>query len=363
MAREQPSTLARYLFVAYLLLVVYASLHPFSGWRDRGLPAFAFLTASFNRPMPAFDVFINVLGYMPFGFLAVLAVYPRLRGARALAFALACSALVSFILESLQVYLPTRTASNLDLIANTAGGAAGALGAIASTRSLMDEGKLEGLRDEIFLPGRRVDLGLVLLGLWLFSQLNPETLLFGTGDLRDLFKAPSGRLYPAEVFLRVEAGVACANGFAAGLLAACFVARGQPTRGVVLLLIASALAAHAIAFGVLVNPQDALSWVTPGALSGVAAAIALLMVAVSLPRAIQLPLIGLALLAATAIVNLAPPNPYNTATFSLWQQGQYLNFNGLTRLVAIVWPFAAMFYLVLLAADRGEAKAPEGRLL
>ena len=89
MAREQPSTLARYLFVAYLLLVVYASLHPFSGWRDRGLPAFAYLTASFNRPVPAFDVLVNVLGYFPLGFLAVLAVYPRLRGASGLAVAVA----------------------------------------------------------------------------------------------------------------------------------------------------------------------------------------------------------------------------------------------------------------------------------
>ncbi|TMH54174.1 MAG: teicoplanin resistance protein VanZ, partial [Betaproteobacteria bacterium] len=49
MALWQPSTLARYLFVAYLPLVVYASLHPFSGWRDRGLPPFAFLTAPFPR--------------------------------------------------------------------------------------------------------------------------------------------------------------------------------------------------------------------------------------------------------------------------------------------------------------------------
>ncbi|HVQ61043.1 MAG TPA: hypothetical protein VMS53_03070, partial [Burkholderiales bacterium] len=192
---------------------------------------------------------------------------------------------------------------------------------------------------------------------WLFSQLSPETLLFGTGDLRDLFKTPSGKLYPAEVFLRVDAGVACANGVAAGLLAACLVERSQPTRGVVLLMIATALAAHTLAFGLLVTPQDVLSWATPGALYGVAGAIAVLMIAVSLPRAAQLPLVGLALLAATAIVNLAPPNPYSAATFSLWQQGQYLNFNGLTRLVAIVWPFAAMLYLVLLAADRGEAKA------
>jgi VanZ family protein len=356
MAREQ-STLARYLFVAYVLLVVYASLHPFYGWRDRGLPAFAFLTASFNRPVPAFDVVVNVLGYMPLGFLVVLASYPRLRGAAGFAFAFACSVLLSFVLESLQLYLPTRTSSNLDLLANAAGGALGAAAAFAATRPLMDAGELQRLRNELFLPGRRIDLGLVLLGLWLFSQLSPETLLFGTGDLRDLFKSPSGKLYPAEVFLRVEAGVACANGLAAGLLAACLVERNQPTRGVVMLLIALALAVHSLAFGVFIGPQDFASWVTPGALYGVAGAIALLMIAVALPRAAQLPLVGFTLLAATAIVNLAPANPYNTAAFSLWKQGQYLNFNGLTRLVSIVWPFAAMLYLVLLASDRGQAKA------
>jgi len=356
MAREQPSTLARCLFVAYLLLVVYASLYPLSGWRDRGLPAFAFLTAPFNRPVPAFDVVVNVLGYVPLGFLAVLAAYPRLRGAAGLAFGVACAVIASFALESLQLYLPARTSSNLDLLANGTGGVLGALAGLAATRPLLDQGTLQRLRSELFLPGFHVDLGLVLLGLWVFAQLSPETLLFGTGDLRDLFKTPSGRLYPADVFLRVEAGVACANGLAAGLLAACLVERRQPTRGVVLLLIALALAAHNLAFGLLVNSQDVLAWVTPGALYGVGAAIALLMIGVSLPRAAQLPLIGLALLAATAIVNLAPPNPYNTATFSLWQQGQYLNFNGLTRVVAIVWPFAAMLYLVLLAADRGSAR-------
>src|SRR5207342_1264947 len=158
-----------------------------------------------------------------------------------------------------------RTSSNLDLLANAVGGAAGALAALATTRPLMDAGGLQRLRHRLFLPGRRTDLGLVLLGLWLFAQLNPETLLFGTGDLRDLFKTPSGKLYPAEVFLRVEAGVACANGLAAGLLAACLVERRQPTRGVVLLLIALALAAHNLAFGLLVNSQDVLAWVTPGA--------------------------------------------------------------------------------------------------
>jgi len=79
MALWQPSTLARYLFAAYVPLVIYASLDPFSGWRDRGLPPFAFLAAPFPRPIPVFDVVANIIGYIPLGFLAVLAVYPWLR--------------------------------------------------------------------------------------------------------------------------------------------------------------------------------------------------------------------------------------------------------------------------------------------
>src|SRR5258708_19443705 len=96
MALWQPSTLARYLFVAYVPLVVYASLYPFSGWRDRGLPPLAFLTAPFPRPIPVFDVVANIIGYMPLGFLAVFAVYPWLRRGYPLAFRLPCSPFFTF---------------------------------------------------------------------------------------------------------------------------------------------------------------------------------------------------------------------------------------------------------------------------
>jgi len=349
MTHEQPSALARYLFVAYALLVVYASLHPFFGWRDRGLPPLAFLTAPFNRPMPVFDVVVNVFGYLPLGFLAALAAYPRLRGAGAFAFGSVCAILLSFALESLQLYLPSRTSSNLDLLANAAGAAAGALAAVAGTRALRLEEGLRRLRERRMLPGRGIDLGLVLIGLWLLSQFNPETLLFGTGDLRDLFRTPSGKLHPAEVFVRVEAGVACGNVFAAGLLAFCLCAPGQPTRVLAVALVAAALAVRSFAFGLLIAPQAVFDWVTPGALYGTASGIALLLIAAGFPRTVQLALAGLALLAATAIVNLSPANPYLTATISLWQQGPYLNLNGVTRVVSAAWPFAAMFYLVLLA--------------
>ena len=61
-----------------MLLVAYASLYPFSGWRDVGLSPLAFLNGPWPRYVTAFDITVNVAGYLPFGLLAVLAIYPRL---------------------------------------------------------------------------------------------------------------------------------------------------------------------------------------------------------------------------------------------------------------------------------------------
>jgi hypothetical protein len=55
------------------------------------------------------------------------------------------------------------------------------------------------------------------------------------------------------------------------------------------------------------------------------------------------------------LVNLAPPNPYLAASLKVWQQGHFLNFNGLTRLVSAAWPFFALGYLIFLASRRREA--------
>jgi VanZ family protein len=348
--RERSSPLARYLFCAYALLVVYASLHPFSGWETRGLTPFAFLTAPFPRSLTRFDVVTNVLGYVPLGFLVVFAYYPRVRGVRALALGIGCSLAFSFVLESLQLYLPSRTASNIDLLANTLGGTAGALLAAPAAPWLLREGGVKALRYRVFVPGRKVDLGLVLVGLWLLSQLSPETLLFGAGDLRELFQPPPGKLYPAELFLRVEAAVAAANTVALGLFVSCLTA-GRGARLLFAVILALALALRWMAFDVLL--KDML-WITPGALSGVAAGFAVALACISLPRTARLAVAGLALMGATALVNLSPGNPYMAATLALWQRGAYFNFNGLTHIVAAAWPFAAMFYLVFLAADRGR---------
>ena len=348
----QPSPLARYLLAAYALLIVYASLHPFTGWRDNGVVPFAFLAAPLPRYVTTFDVMANLLAYAPFGFLAVLAFFPALRGARAVIAAALFAVALSMSLEVLQNYLPARFASNLDLAANAAGGLVGAMfGAAYAGRLLRGEG-LHALRYQLFRPGGRIDLGLVLIGLWLVSQFNPTTMLFGTGDLREILQGPSGALHTPDVFIRFEAGVAGANTVAVGLLAAALVERDQPVRLLVIVLLAGAFLARTFAFGLLFSAQDMLAWVTPGAMFGVAAGTLLTIIASALPRAGRLVLSAVALMAATALVNVAPGNPYLIASLAVWKQGHFLNFNGLTRIVSAVWPFCALLVLMLLAGDR-----------
>src|SRR3970040_2215599 len=104
----QPSPLARYLLAAYALLIIYASLHPFTGWRDNGAAPLAFLSAPLPRYVTALDVFATLLAYAPFGFLAVLAFFPALRGAGAVVGAALAAAALSVSLELLQNYLPAR---------------------------------------------------------------------------------------------------------------------------------------------------------------------------------------------------------------------------------------------------------------
>jgi VanZ family protein len=343
------SPLARYLLLAYVLLIVYASLHPFSGWRDQGVSALAFLTPTLPRYITAFDLVTNFAAYLPLGFFALLALHPLLRGAPALVAAGLAGSALSLALEALQTYLPSRIPSNLDLVTNVLGAFAGAGLALRFGVGLLGGGRIHALRHHLFLSGARYDLGLVLLALWLFTQLNPETLLFGNGDLRELLEHPPLPLHPAEVFIQIEAVVAGCNVIAVGLFASSLAQDGQPLRRLLVLPLAAALALKTIAVGVLLKAQDVFAWLTPGAQLGLAGGVLVLMLALGLPRAARLALAGLLLMAATVLVNLAPENPYFGNALQQWPQGYFLNFNGVTHLVSLVWPFVALFYLMLLA--------------
>ena len=348
------SPLPLYLAAAYTLLVIYASLHPFSGWRDSGAPVTDFLFAAWPRYWSGLDLFNNILAYLPLGFIWVPTLLPRQGLWLAVLLASLLGACLSLSLETLQHFLPSRVPSNIDLGCNTLGAFFGALVGARWGALLLDGGRLHAMIRRRIGSGAMVDAGLVLLALWLLTQLNPEILLFGNGDLRGLLRALGLQAplpYIAGQFPWVEAGVTAGNTAALGLLCGCLPRAGKYLLPAALIVFALLVKSFSL---MLLMSTAGLAWATPGSLAGLAAGTLMWLAATLLPGRIRQVLAALSLMLATALVNLAPNNPYYTAILQVWQQGHFLNFNGLTRLTSALWPFLVLPWLMLLRQNSTE---------
>ena len=343
---SETTRLPCYLALAYGGLIVYASLYPFANWRDVGLPVFSFLDAAWPRYWTVFDLTVNVLVYLPLGFLSTLALQrlPARWLAALLAFLLA--ALLSFCLEVLQTWLPSRVPSNLDLACNALGGAIGAVLALCYGMRLFE--RFARLQYSLLVHKPHAELGLVLVGLWLLTQLSPETILFGAGDLRRLLEIPPAMPYEAPSFFALETGIIVSNMIAIGLIARELLAARKPPYLALLVFFLLALAIRTLAAAILVDPSHAFIWLTPGAGLGLMIGGAALCLLLLLPPSLRVAIAGLALMAGTVLVNVAPPNPYSAVAMATWGQGHFLNFNGLTRLSASIWPFLVLPYMTWL---------------
>lgn len=352
--RKESPRLPRYAAVAYCLLIVYASLYPFRGWRDTGAPTLAFLGAAWPHYFTVFDLVTNVAVYVPFGFF--LAAVLRSYQPRWLAVLLAalCGVLLSGSMETVQNYLPSRVPSNVDLACNALGGMLGAFEGVRRAHTFLDGGRLNAMRQRWIVADAPGDAGLVLLGLWLLLQLNPEILLFGSGDLRHWLGLEEVLPFDTQRFSRIETMIAAANTLAAGLIASCVLKRRR-WQGVLTLLVA-ALLIHTVAAAAILAPEQALRWITPGNALGLLLGGVLLLPTLTLLPALRRAVAGSALLLATVLVNLAPENPYLAAAAQVWRHGHFLNFNGLTRLASILWPFLALPWLLLPQRDPWQAK-------
>jgi hypothetical protein len=153
----------------------------------------------------------------------------------------------------------------------------------------------------------------------------------------------------------IEAFTTAANLVAIALILATLASPGRPVRGLVLGTVLAALTVKTAAVAILLRAENVLTWLTQGAQLGLVIGVAAALAAVALPRTVRLVVAAVLVMAATVLVNLAPPNPYLAISFKVWHQGHFLNFNGLTRLVSAAWPFIALGYLIYLASRRREA--------
>jgi VanZ family protein len=339
-----------YLAGVYALLVLYASLYPFIDWRSTGGDPFAFLQSGWPRYFTGFDLVVNTLAYLPLGLLWATALSARLTPVAAFFLALLLGTALSFGVETAQNFLPSRVPSNLDLACNVLGTLLGALAGLRWGGHLLDGGRLHAWRERRFLAGPTGDVGLLLLGLWFLTQLNPETFLFGNGNLRGLLGLPATLPFDAGRFVELEMATVAAQTLAIALIGA-RLAANHPVL-LPLALIGAALVVKSLALMLLIESLHGFAWATPGTLGGLALGFVLWAVAYRLDGGARQALAALALMLAVVLANLMPDNPYLEHTLRVWRQGHFLNFNGATRLVSSLWPFLALPWLMLSRSNK-----------
>jgi VanZ family protein len=359
-AAGRGSSSARVSLFFYLVLIVYGSWYPFSGWENRGLSPQALLLAPLPHYWTLFDVVTNVLAYLPFGLLVVFALYPRVRGPGAALLAIIAGTLLSAAMEAGQTLLPNRVPSNLDLLTNALGASLGAGAGVLLTRPFLEQSRLLALRRRWFVAdaGR----GLIVLALWPLAQIYPQGYVFGHGQittalsdwLSDWLATPVDL---AELLRRgVQPGIEqywlaetiiTACGMTGAVLALLILLRKQAPRGTLaLVLVASAVIVKTLASALLFAPENAFKWLTPGAVGGLLVG-ALMLAGLTSARPLAQRRLAVATLAASlAIVNLMPSNPYFVATLQSWVQGKFLNFNGATQFLSLLWPFFMLWFLL-----------------
>jgi VanZ family protein len=168
--------------VVWALLLAYASLYPFLPLRPPGMEAVTgFFTA--GRYVIRSDIAFNVVAYLPLGIFACL-YFRGIGDERRVAIlkAAVLSAAFSLAMEVMQLFVPNRHASLVDLASNAAGALLGALCFAEPMYSLATR-PLGELRESLVIPGAWGDAGLVLVMLWLLAQLNPALPFFGAGDI------------------------------------------------------------------------------------------------------------------------------------------------------------------------------------
>ena len=327
--------------LAWAALLAYASLYPFWPWR---LPPAQKLREVFQLAgmVVRADVAFNIVAYVPFGMLLCL----HFRGEEddrpglAMLKAAAIAGAFSATMEGLQLFIPGRVSSVVDLMTNFTGALVGSL-VFGDPVYSMATRPLGEARDRLVIPGGYGDAALMLVMLWLIAQLNPALPFFAAGDL-------ATEIEPDLVALRWAAVAMGICGF--GLFISTVMRDDTHSLRSTAGLLSLALWLKFVMATSVLQPHAAGDWLRGGWVEGVAVGLAAFVPLRKLARTTRCYL-GLILILAGAL--FAKVFGTYSAMEGLrrlfrWPYGQVEAFASLTRFIHELWPFAAVTFLVAL---------------
>ncbi len=353
-------TIAWPLALVYMVLIVFASLFPFDGWRTQGISPAEFLLAPIPPPYwTKFDVIINVIGYAPLGFLLSLGWWHGGWRKTGWLWAALVGALLSLCMEFLQIFLPQRVSSNMDWLLNGLGTLLGAvLPPLLAWAGVLR--RWADVRERWFVPEARG--ALVLLLLWPLALLFPPPLPFGLGQvfdrvemwMVDVLENTAFEQWLPNFMQATEplSPVGELMGVLLGLLIPCWLAFSvmkDMTRRMVMvaLIVLGGIGVSALSAALSYGPGFAWDWLGMTTRMGIALAAGLALLQVGLPRRLCVLLLLVGGMVYVNLLNLAPPSPYYANALQSWEQGRFVRFFGLSQWLSWSWPFAVLAYALL----------------
>ncbi|GGP23475.1 VanZ family protein [Silvimonas iriomotensis] len=354
--RNAPTRVASYFFWCYLLVVLLVSFYPFAGWRFTGEPVFAFYTYPLPYYFTFFDNLINVLAYVPLGLSAGLALR-RWRWTGPL-LAMLIGIVTSCFVEFVQQFIPSRVASNMDILSNSAGAV---IGAAISMVLVLRRSQRRWLvfRHSYLFPGAGAEWGMVWLGLWLITQFDPSVPFFGVVDEpRGIPQPIVAPLNNPALFLDIlEGSGMMLNTLGVCLFVSVLMRHSRQAPWAVATLLSAVLASKVVFAGLMLKWSDFFSWINHNVVLGGLAALPLLAVLLQLKRPWRA-LVGALCLFCTVLVSwMWPLAPQLSAILPLfrWNYGHLMHFRGLAALISDLWPYGTMLFLLGFALRwRGE---------
>ncbi len=370
MKGAQHRSSATWLALVYAVLVLYASLYPFEGWRwppGQPLAALARLPSALHQS--TFDIGSNLLGYLPLGgLLAVAAQRSGWRAGPAVGLALVWAVLLSYGCEVLQQFVPGRVPAREDFVMNVAGALGGGLLALAVHAAGWVD-RWNTLRTRWFSGDAA--FALALLVLWPAGLLFPAPVPLGLGQVGErlrewLLLALQGVPWAEPALQLLTAPAVAATPLrpitetlivALGLLAPCLIAFSVVAPGwrrVVMALGALAFAVAGMTLSTLLNfgPQHAASWLGPRTVPGLVVGTVLALMSTPLPRRLVAGVGLVVLTGLVATVAQAPANPYFAQSLQAWEQGRFVRFHGLAQWIGWLWPFGAIGWMLSRLSQR-----------
>lgn len=330
--------------IAYFVLIFYGSLYPFSEWRMPQAPLFDYLTPVMPKYISMSDVWVNAMVYIPLGLL-LAGLMRRDSGLPSAVFtATLIGGGISFLMETLQMFLPGRVSSVLDLALNTSGSLFGALLVWVFYPHSWFGRQIAKWRNYWFLPGLMVEASLFLLLFAMLAGLSPLLpSLRGPGATISVMPLWQALIDTSDIPW-VEVGAYAAKLLGLGLFTTLLVAPGRPNLRPFYFFLVGVLLIKLVG-AVLISSIPLVQWrFSVRAILGITLGALLLWDLASASRRLRAIIAAVALVAAFMIEELAPgseglsPSPFNWVPFL----GQMYGFTGILDILASPTPFLVL---------------------